>query len=162
MKLQTYLAPFLILALVALPALGQEHQGAEHSMIAPAELKWIDGPPSLPTGAKYALLEGDLSRSEPFTVRFKLPANYKVPPHWHPAIEHVTVLEGSFHMGLGEVYDEKKAQKLPVGGFAVMQRGTRHFAFTKEAAVIQLHGMGPWGINYVNPKDDPRQKAGAR
>lgn len=128
-------------------------------MIVPADLTWVDGPASLPKGVKSAVIEGDPTKAGPFTMRVKLPANYTIPPHWHPAIEHVTVLFGSFYMGLGETFDESKAGKLPVGGFAVMAIGTRHFAFTKdEEAIIQLHGLGPWGINYVNPNDDPRKK----
>ena len=134
-----------------------EHQQADHVMVVPADLTWKDGPASLPKGAKSAVIEGDPSKDGPFTLRLKLPANYKIPPHWHPAIEHVTVISGSFYMGLGEMSDESKATKLPAGGFAVMAIGTRHFAFTKEESIVQLHGVGPWAINYVNPKDDPRK-----
>ena len=134
-----------------------EHK-PDHIMVKPADITWKDGPASLPKGAKSAVVEGDPTKAGAFTLRIKLPANYKIPPHWHPAIEHVTVLSGSFHMGLGETFDESKASKLPVGGFAVMAIGTRHFAFTKDEATIQLHGVGPWGINYVNSGDDPRNK----
>ena len=134
-----------------------KHQ-ANHIMLVPTDLTWKDGPTSLPKGVKSAVLEGDPTKAGPFTMQLRLPANYKVPPHWHPAIEHVTVLDGSFYMGLGEMFDESKATKLPTGGFAAMAIGTRHFAFTKEKSTIQLHGIGPWGINYVNPGDDPRHK----
>jgi quercetin dioxygenase-like cupin family protein len=128
-------------------------------MVLPTDLTWKDGPVSLPTGARFATIEGNPSEAGPFTMRLQLPPNYKIPPHWHPAIEHVTILSGAFYMGLGERFDEAKAKKLPVGGFAVMAIGTRHFALTKEeGAVIQLHGIGPWGIHYVNPADDPRKK----
>jgi quercetin dioxygenase-like cupin family protein len=130
----------------------------DHIMVVPANFAWTDGPASLPKGTKAAVIEGDPSKPGPFTMRLKLPANYKIPPHWHPGVEHVTVLSGSFYMGLGDVYDESKARKLPVGGFAMMAIGTRHFALTKEESVLQLHGVGPWGITYVNPADDPRNK----
>lgn len=135
-----------------------EHQ-PDHIMVVPTGITWKDGPAALPKGVKSAVIEGDPAKAGPFTMRFKLPANYKIPPHWHPAIEHVTVLSGSFHMGLGEVFDESRTTKLPVGGFAMMAIGTRHFAFTKEETTIQVHGIGPWGINYVNPADDPRNKS---
>ena len=80
-------------------------------------------------------------------------------PHWHPAVEHVTVISGTFYMGMGDKFKEKKAKKLTPGGFAAMEIGSRHYAFTKnEPSIIQLHGMGPWGITYVNPKDDPRKQ----
>lgn len=156
---------FPVAGLVLIVSIGQlhaqqkmvEHQQSDHIMVVPADLTWKDGPASLPKGAQFAVIEGDPSKDGPFTLRLKLPANYKVPPHWHPAIEHVTVMSGSFYMGLGEMSDESNATKMPVGGFAVMAIGTRHFAFTKEEATIQLHGIGPWAINYVNPKDDPRK-----
>ena len=74
---------------------------ADHIMVTPKDLKWSDVP-SLPPGAKIAVIEGPLNEAVPFTVRLKLPANYKVPAHWHPAIEHVTVISGTFNMGTGD------------------------------------------------------------
>lgn len=138
---------------------GMAGEGKEHIMMNANELKWGPAPASLPAGAQAAVLEGDPAQQGFFTLRLKVPANYKIPAHWHPADEHVTVIEGTFSMGLGEKFDEKALTDLPVGGFAVMPTGVRHFAMSKEGATIQLHGMGPWGINYVNPKDDPRKKA---
>jgi quercetin dioxygenase-like cupin family protein len=91
-------------------------------------------------------------------MRLKLPANYRIPAHWHPADEHVTVLSGTFHMGMGDKLDTAKGKALGVGSFALMPAKARHFAYTNEETIIQLHGMGPWGINYVNPADDPRKK----
>jgi quercetin dioxygenase-like cupin family protein len=129
-----------------------------HVMVAPADVKWGDGPPSLPAGAKAAVLEGDPAKAGLFTLRLQMPANYRIPAHWHPADEHVTVLSGTFHMGLGDKLDEAKAKPLTAGSFALMPPKTNHFAFTKAETVIQLHGMGPWGITYVNPADDPRKK----
>lgn len=131
---------------------------ADHVMIMPGECKWMDGPPSLPAGAKFAVISGNPKSAGVFTMRIKLPANYKVMPHSHPADEHITVISGSFYMGVGEKFDENTAKEIPAGGFARMNMGTRHFAFTKEGCIIQLHGMGPWGIIYVNPLDDPRNK----
>jgi quercetin dioxygenase-like cupin family protein len=79
-------------------------------------------------------------------------------PHSHPVDEHITVIEGSFYMGLGDKFDENTGKEIPAGGFAVMVTGTHHYAFTKKECIIQLHGMAPWGINYINPTDDPRNK----
>lgn len=128
-----------------------------HVMLSPDQMKW-SSVPSLPAGAQAALLEGQLDKPVPFTLRVKLPAGYKIPPHWHPAIEHVTVLSGAFHLGMGDKFDESKMQALPRGSIAIMQPNTHHYAMTKEASEIQLHGMGPWSINYINPADDPRKK----
>src|SRR3989344_3979075 len=91
--------------------------------------------------------------------RLEFPANYRVAPHWHPADEHVTVIAGTFALGMGETFDETKLEELGVGGFAMMRTGTRHFAWSKDGAVVQLHGIGPWGLTYVNPADDPRNAA---
>jgi Domain of unknown function (DUF4437) len=146
---------------VAPPMQPMEPNAGTHVMLGPNELQWVDGPPSLPKGAKVAVLEGDPSKAGPFTMRAQVPAKYKIPPHWHPGIEHVTVLSGEVYMGSGEKYDEASAKKLPAGSFAVMPVKYNHYFFTKKKAVIQLHGMGPWGITYINPADDPRNAGGA-
>ena len=130
---------------------------AQHKITHPQDLKWA-ATPSLPPGAEAAVIEGPMNEAVPFTVRLKFPANYKVPPHWHPAIEHVTVLSGAFHMGVGEKFDAKATHKLGPGSMMVMEPKTPHFAMTKEPTIIQIHGMGPWVVNYVNPDDDPRKK----
>ena len=130
-----------------------------HIMKTAEELEWKEGLKSLPAGSQVVMLEGDPTKKGPFTIRLKFPANYKIMPHWHSQIEHVTVLEGKFHMGAGEKMDEAKAHVLTVGGFAVMPMKFRHFAFTTDqSATVQLHGMGPWDINYLNPADDPRKQ----
>lgn len=130
----------------------------DHIMIMPDEIKWGGAPSGLPAGAQAAVIEGDPSVAGLFTLRAKIPANYMIMPHWHPADEHVTVLQGTCYMGMGDKYDENAAMKMDTGGFAVMKTGSRHYFFTKEECIIQLHGMGPWGITYVNPADDPRNK----
>jgi quercetin dioxygenase-like cupin family protein len=155
-----------VAALTAGSAWSQKPEGAKaepapadtgkHVMITPSAVQWGDAPPAFPPGAKAAVLEGNPAEPGPFTIRAKFPAGYKIMPHWHPGDEHVTVLSGSFRMGLGEKFDEKALHDLPVGGFAVMAKGTRHFAAAKTATVLQIHGIGPWGLTYVNPADDPR------
>lgn len=128
-----------------------------HIMITPDELQWADVG-SLPPGAKLAVLEGPLNEAVPFTFQLKMPANYEIPAHWHPAIEHVTVISGTFHMGVGDKLDKSKTRPLGAGSFAAMQPKTTHFAWTDSDTIVQVHGVGPWSINYVNPADDPRTK----
>jgi len=130
---------------------------SDHLMATPDELKWTEVP-SLPPGAKLAVIEGPLNQPGPVTFRLRFPANYQLPAHWHPAIEHVTVLSGTFHMGAGDKLDPSKTKALSAGSIAIMQPKTTHFALTKEETVVQVHGMGPWGVTYVNPADDPRKK----
>ena len=146
---------FAIASLVAPAASAQGH--VDHIMVVPKELKWADVP-SLPAGAKIAVIEGPLNEAKPFTFRLKFPANYKIPAHWHPAIEHVTVISGTFNMGTGEKLDPKKTKPLSAGSVAIMQPKTNHFAWNNKETVVQVHGVGPWSITYVNPADDPRKK----
>jgi quercetin dioxygenase-like cupin family protein len=120
-------------------------------------VQWADIP-SLPGGAKIAVLEGPITEAVPFTFRIKFPANFKVPPHWHPATERVTVLSGTLHLGKGDTFDEAKTTALPAGSISIMEPNIKHFAWTSEETVVQLSGMGPWGITYVNLADDPRKK----
>lgn len=130
---------------------------SSHKMVTPADLSWQDIP-SLPKGAKIAVLEGPMNEAVPFTVRLKFPANYKIPPHSHPAVERVTVLSGVFNMGHGDKYDQKKTTAMAPGAVVIIQPKNNHFAWTKGETVVQLHGTGPWGVTYVNPEDDPRKK----
>jgi hypothetical protein len=130
--------------------------GAGHRMLLPGDFKWTDGPPSLPKGAKVAVIHGDMTAPGIFAIRAMLPAGYKVPPHFHPADENVTVISGELYMGMGDTWDEAKGHALPPGSVSVMPVGTHHFAWTKVETVIQIHAMGPWGITYINPQDDPR------
>jgi hypothetical protein len=148
------------LVVVAIGCLGASTSWAQtggHVMVSPADLKWADVP-SLPPGAKIAVIEGPPTDAVPFTFRLKFPANYKIPPHWHPAIEHVTVISGALHLGMGDKLDEAKTHPLSTGSVAIMQPKTSHFGWTKEETVVQVHGMGPWAVTYVNPGDDPRKK----
>ena len=145
----------IVSSLIALSASWAQMGG--HRMIAASDLKW-DDVPSLPPGAKIAVIEGPMNEAVPFTIRLKLPANYSIPPHWHPAVERVTVLSGTFHMGTGDRLDSRKTMPLKQGDMMIMQPQTNHFAWTKEEVVVQLNGVGPWGVTYVNPADDPRKK----
>jgi quercetin dioxygenase-like cupin family protein len=128
-----------------------------HRMMTPGELKWADVP-SLPAGAKIMVIEGPLNEAVPFTFRLRFPPNYSIPAHWHPAVERVTVLSGTFHMGVGDKLDTGNSMALLPGGMMIMQPGTKHFAWNEDEVILQLHGTGPWGITYVDPADDPRKK----
>ncbi|SMF28755.1 cupin domain-containing protein [Pseudogulbenkiania subflava] len=123
-------------------------------IVTPDDLKWADTN-ALPAGAKVAVIEGKMDKKGPITVRIKLPADYKVPAHWHPGGERVTVLSGTFNFGLGDKLDPQMTKALGPGSVIIMPPKTKHFAWTKEETVIQLNDMGPWGITYVNPADNP-------
>jgi hypothetical protein len=123
-----------------------------------AEIQWTDGPPSLQKGAQMAVLEGDPAKEGMFTMRLRFPANFDVKPHFHSQVEHVTVIAGTLHFGMGEKFDRAKTQPMPAGSFGFWPIGMRHFAYTEGETVLQLHGRGPWTITYVDPTDDPRGK----
>jgi hypothetical protein len=147
-------AAFAALSLGMSASWAQSHG---HRMVSPNDLKWADVP-SLPAGAKIAVIEGPMNEAVPFTIRLKFPANYQIPAHWHPAIERVTVLSGTFHMGVGDKLDVQKSVALTPGSIMILHPKTNHFAWTREEVVVQLNGNGPWGITYVNPSDDPRKQ----
>lgn len=140
------------------PAAAQSvYSGDQPQIVAPEQLTWTDAPAVAP-GAKIAVIEGPLNKPVPFTFRLKIPANSKIAPHTHPAYERVTVLSGTFHFAHGNRYDPAGTNALGPGSVAIMPPGTPMFGYTKEETVIQLHGMGPWGLNYLDPADDPRKK----
>jgi hypothetical protein len=120
------------------------------------EMKWIDAPPSLPKGAKIAVLEGDPTQEGPFVFRAKLPDGYRIPLHTHPKVERITVISGTFHVGMGEKFDRFKTTPMPTGTYGYWPAGMKHFVWAKGETIIQFHGTGPWSIQYVNPEDDPR------
>jgi quercetin dioxygenase-like cupin family protein len=133
-------------------------QHADHQMTTPADLKWT--PVAAIRGADIAVIEGPMDQAGvPFTARIKFPANAKVPPHWHSQIEHATVISGALNMGVGDKFDASKTQALGPGSVSIMQPGTHHFAWFGEETVLQLHGIGPWTVTYVNPADDPKNQA---
>jgi hypothetical protein len=140
-------------------AQGAPSQAPAHAVVVqPDQVTWSPAPPSLPAGAKAAVLDGDPKQPGPFTMRLSLPDGYRVPPHFHPAVERVTVIQGTLQLGMGDKFDESALTSLPAGGFVAMQPGTRHFVKAKGTTTLQLNGIGPWKLTYVNPADDPQKQ----
>jgi quercetin dioxygenase-like cupin family protein len=131
----------------------------EHTIVAPQEIKWGPAPAVLPAGAEAAVLFGDPSKEGLFVLRLKLPDGYSVAPHTHPVDEVITVISGTFSLGMGETADQSKAEPLPAGSFFALPPGSAHYVFIEEETVVQISTVGPWGLTYVDPKDDPRQKS---
>jgi hypothetical protein len=119
-------------------------------------LNWGAAPPALPPGSELAVLYGDPSGNGPYAVRVRMPADYKVAPHTHPTAENVTVLSGTLNVGTGGTFDAAKSEAMGPGAFARMDKGVQHYAWSTGPTIIQINGMGPFEINYVNPADDPR------
>src|SRR5262245_55356803 len=137
-------------------------QGQQHVVVKPGELKWGPPPPVFVQTAKFAVVSGDPGQAGLYVVRLKMPAGYKINPHWHPTDEHVTVLSGTFAIGMGEKFDQATMKDLPAGGYVLLPAEMRHYAMAKTEAVVQVHGMGPFKLTYVNPVDDPSAKAGGK
>lgn len=127
-------------------------------LVTPARVSWVNGPGWLPRGIQMAILEGDPSTTDIYTLRLKLPNDYRIPPHWHDHDERITVISGKLFLGLGDKFDPNTGIEFPPGSYIELPYQTRHSIWTQsDDAIIQLHGIGPWGINYIEPKDDPRK-----
>jgi quercetin dioxygenase-like cupin family protein len=147
---------FVLVAVIA-SVRAQEGQPSSHALLTEADLKWGQAPPALPKGASLAVVSGDPSKTGPFTIRIKFPAGYKIAPHWHPTDEHLTILGGTVALGMGDKADPAAMKELSAGGFAQMPAEMRHYLTAKTDATVQVHGLGPFVLNYVNPADDPRK-----
>ncbi len=130
----------------------------EHVMVAPAQLVWGESPPGLPAGARVAIVAGDPGQPGPFVMRVMVPAGYVVPAHWHPTAENLSIMSGTVAVGMGDKSDPATMTTLDAGGFAVLPAEMRHTFLARTEATFQVHGSGPFAINYVNPADDPRLK----
>ena len=127
----------------------------------PADIKWGDAPPNLPKGAKITVLSGDPGKAGIWTGRLKMPAGYKIAPHYHSTDEDLTIISGTFHLAEGDKLDTAHAHAIKAGGFHHLPAKAHHYAYTKEPTVVQITAMGPFDIVYLDPKDDPTPKAAA-
>ena len=153
----TALFAFVLVPALALAQTASSGDGApsSHVMVKAADTKWGEGPAFLPKGVQAAVLYGDPSKAGPFTLRLKAPAGGKIPRHWHPTDEQVTIIEGDFHVSMGEAASAHEAD-FAAGDYVNMPAKMQHEASTKNGAVVQVSAMGPFEITYVDPKDDPR------
>ena len=128
--------------------------GPPHTVIAADGIQWKQ----LRPGAEIAVVSGDPDKEgSPFVLRFRYRGKARIPPHWHPADEHLTVLSGTFRLGMGEAGDESATTELRAGAYAFVAAKMAHYAWADADTTIQVHGIGPFVINYVNPADDPNR-----
>ena len=128
-------------------------------LVRAEELRWEDCSAAIPRGPKCATLEGDRTMANvPFTYRLKIPDGYHIPPHTHPGDAHLTVIAGTLNIGFGDRLDVKATKPMPAGSFIVIPRGTHHYYWTRGETIVQSQGIGPWGVAYVSPADDPRKR----
>jgi catechol 2,3-dioxygenase-like lactoylglutathione lyase family enzyme len=153
----------LTIALVALACwAGQHFMVAAHAgphaktAFTPDTTPWGPAPPFLAPGAQFTVLEGDPTASSgDYTVRLKMPDGYRIAPHWHPIRENVTVISGTFKVGMGDSFNKDKMASFPAGSFAFLDPDMHHYAMASGEVIVQIHGMSPVQFNYINPNDDP-------
>jgi quercetin dioxygenase-like cupin family protein len=128
-------------------------------MLTPEDIRWETCPPAVPPGARCAVLEGSLAANNAlFAFRVKMPDNYRIPPHFHPADEHLIVISGVFNLGHGEKPDPGATRPMTAGSFIVLPKGMPHFASTTGETIIHVYAIGPWGLTYVDARDDSRNR----
>jgi len=163
MKLQTAL--LLSLLPCALAAAPQESAApaaaSSHVMLMASDTQWGDAPPALERGAQAAVIAGNpATPGALFVLRLKMPPGYRVARHWHPSDEHVTVIEGDLTLDMGDG-DQMHSATFGPGDYVLLPTKMQHAASSKNGNVVQIHGTGPFELNYVDPKDDPRKRAPA-
>jgi hypothetical protein len=153
--MKKFLLAVLVIGTVVLFA----QSGKPQNAFTPAQIKWGPPPPFVAAGAQLAVLEGNpMADSGDFTIRLKMPDGYKIAPHWHPKRENVTVISGTFKVGMGDKFEAAKMTSFPAGSFAYLDPDMHHYGMASGPTVVQVHGMSPLQFNYVNPADDPSKK----
>ena len=149
---------FFVVALSVVAAISAQPAMTQNAF-TPDQVKWGPAPSFLAPGAQLAVIEGDpMATSGDFTIRIKMSDGYKIAPHWHPKRENVTVISGTFKVGMGDKFDESKMMPFPAGSFAYLDPDMHHYAMSVGDTVVQVHGMSPVKFNYINPEDDPSRK----
>jgi hypothetical protein len=133
--------------------------GMKHTITMPDAVRWGPAPAFMPPGAQIAVMLGDPAKKGLFIIRGKMPDGYTIPPHWHSTLENVTVLSGTFNVGMGDKLDKSKGQAIPAGGFFSAPPRLSHFAWVTGETVVEVIGVGPLDFKYVDPKDDPSKTA---
>ena len=130
---------------------------ADHHSMNDSDIKWGPAPPVFAPGAQMAVMDGNPGAAGTFVIRLKMPAGYKIMPHWHPTQENVTVISGTFQYGMGDQMNPAGMTTLSPGGFVALGAKAHHYAMAKTASVVQVTAMGPFQLTYVNPDDDPQK-----
>ena len=139
--------------------IGARTASSERHTFTPDEIPYGPAPAFVAPGAQLAVLEGNPGASSGnYTVRLKMPDGYRIAPHWHPLRENVTVISGTFKVGMGDEFEAHKMAAFTAGSFAFLDPDMHHFARACGETVVQVHGESPLQFNYVDPEDDPSRK----
>ncbi len=126
------------------------------ALSAQAKLKWAPAPAVFPKGARMAVVSGDPSKAATFTIQLSMPNGYKIPPHFHPTDESVSVKHGTFMVGMGDKFDASQAKPMKMGDQGKVPAQQHHYGSAKGATTVEVTAMGPFAMTYVNAADDPR------
>jgi quercetin dioxygenase-like cupin family protein len=149
-KMCSAIAAFIVVLAAGAYSQDKETGGTAHKIVHFGDLKWTP----IIRGCDLASVSGDPNaEGTPFVVRLRCADGAKIPAHWHPTDENVTVLKGTLLVGMGESFDEAKLQTMNVGNFLAVPKEMRHFAMSKGETIVQVHGAGPFKVNWVNPAD---------
>ena len=147
-SMQRVVTLFVGVSLYAAPAAAQ----------VPAKLKWGPAPPVFRPGAKMAVVSGDPTKTGQYVVQLALPSHYRIAPHSHPTDENVLVKSGVISLGMGDKFDEKALKPMKAGEKGTVGANMHHFAMATGRTVLEVSGMGPFVLTYVDPADDPSKK----
>jgi Cupin domain len=148
-----------VFLLIGLFATALAASPAGHNAFTPDSVPYGPVPSFIPAGAQLAVVEGDpMASTGDYTIRLKMPDGYKIPPHWHPKRENVTVISGTLKFGMGDKFEESKMSPFPAGSFAYLEPDMHHYVEAKGETVVQVHGMSPVAFNYINASEDPSKK----
>jgi hypothetical protein len=140
----------IVVFAMAISSQEKKENADAHKIVHFGDLKWTP----IIKGCDLAPVAGDPNaEGTPFVIRLRCADGSKIPAHWHPTDENVTVLKGTFLVGMGEAFDESKLQTMNVGNFVAMPKEMRHFATCKGETIVQVHGAGPFKVNWVNPSE---------
>jgi len=126
--------------------------------VLPEDIDWKPFP-AFPPSVRLAIVVGQPSEPGPYTIRVKVASRVKLLPHRHPEDRVYTVISGIFYIGLGDEFDSGKLVAYPPGSVVVLPGNTSHFHWAKSGEyVTQVTAIGPLGLEYVDPDDDPREE----
>ena len=138
----------------------RSHQPGESAFISilPEDIEWKPFA-SFPPEARLAALVGDPTQPGPYVIRVKVPSGVKLMPHRHPEDRIYTVMSVVFYIGLGDQFDGEKVKAYPPGCPVVLPGDAPHFHWAKSGEyVTQVTAIGPLGLEYMDSRDDPRNK----
>ena len=141
-----------VTAIFAATSYGDEKKegNSAHRIVHSSDLKWTP----IIKGCEIAVVEGNPDEEgRPLVIRFHCTDGAKTPAHWHPTDENITVLKGAFLVGLGDSFDDSKLKLMSAGNFMLMPKEMRHFGMAKGDMLLQVHGLGPFKVNWVNPSE---------